>query len=99
MSVLVIAGKPSVARDIARARGACTREEGFFRGGAWIVTWAIGHLVGIAQPHEMNPIWKRWRLEDLPLLPSSWPLVVVESTRAQFAVVRRLLLSKDVRGV
>ena len=99
MTVLVVAEKPSVARDIAAVLGARTRGDGFFSGEGWIVTWAIGHLVALAEPHEMNASWKRWTFHDLPLLPPSWPLVVSESTRAQFDVVRRLLLAAEVRGV
>jgi DNA topoisomerase III len=98
-SVLVVAEKPSVARDIAQVLGARTRGDGHFSGAGWIVTWAIGHLVALAEPHEMNPVWKRWRLADLPLLPESWPLVVGERTRDQFDVVKRFLNDRDVRGV
>ncbi len=99
MTVLVVAEKPSVARDIAAVLGARTRGDGFFSGEGWVVTWAIGHLVALAEPHEMNASWKRWSFHDLPLLPPSWPLVVSETTRAQFEVVRRWLLSPEVRGV
>ncbi|HSO35188.1 MAG TPA: DNA topoisomerase 3 [Labilithrix sp.] len=99
MTVLVVAEKPSVARDIAAVLGARTRGDGFFSGEGWVVTWAIGHLVALAEPHEMNPSWKRWTFHDLPLLPPSWPLVVSEGTRAQFEVVRRWLLAPEVRGV
>ena len=80
MSVLVVAEKPSVARDIASVLGARARGEGYFHGGAWVVTWAIGHLVALAEPHQMNAGWKKWRLDDLPILPSSWPLVPGEKT-------------------
>ncbi len=99
MTVLVVAEKPSVARDIAQVLGARTRADGYFSGNAYIVTWAIGHLVMLAEPHEMNPSWKRWNLHDLPLLPPTWPLVVAEGTRAQYEVVRKLLLSPEIRGV
>ncbi len=99
MTVLVVAEKPSVARDIAQVLRARTRADGYFRGEGYVVTWAIGHLVALAEPGEMNPAWKRWSLEALPLLPPSWPLVVTESTRAQFEVVRKLLVAKEVRGV
>ena len=99
MTVLVVAEKPSVARDIAQVLGARTRADGYFRGEGYIVTWAIGHLVALAEPGEMNPAWKKWSIDDLPLLPPSWPLVVTESTRAQFEVVRRLLVATEVRGI
>ncbi len=101
MSVLVIAEKPSVARDIAEVLGARgnAREDGCFRSATHIVTWAIGHLVTLAEPHEMNPSWKKWRLLDLPLLPASWPLVVQEATRKQFEVVRALMVSREVTEI
>jgi DNA topoisomerase-3 len=95
----VVAEKPAVARDIARALGASQRGEGWFRGNGYVVTWAIGHLVGLAQPHEMRPEWKRWSREQLPMLPREWPLVVSEGTRAQFAVVREVLGAPEVSGV
>ncbi|WP_394822238.1 DNA topoisomerase 3 [Pendulispora albinea] len=99
MSIVVVAEKPSVARDIAHVLGARTRAEGYFRSDSHVVTWAMGHLVTLAEPHEMNPAWKKWRLGDLPLLPAAWPLVVTEATRAQFEVVRRLMLAREVRGI
>ncbi|MBS2019841.1 MAG: DNA topoisomerase 3, partial [Deltaproteobacteria bacterium] len=99
MTVLVVAEKPSVARDIAAVLGARKRGDGFFESERWVVTWAIGHLVALAEPHEMNPSWKRWSLHDLPLLPPRWPLVVGDKTKDQFEVVKRFLLAKDVRGV
>jgi DNA topoisomerase-3 len=99
MTVVVVAEKPSVGRDIAQVLGARTRADGYFHGAGYAVTWAIGHLVALAEPHEMNPAWKRWNLHDLPLLPPRWPLVVAEGTRAQFEVVRRLLVAAEVRSV
>jgi DNA topoisomerase-3 len=99
MTVLVVAEKPSVARDIAHVLGARSRGEGHFRGPDHVVTWAIGHLVALAEPHEMNAAWKKWRLDALPLLPETWPLVVTEATRDQFEVVRRLLVAKEIRSV
>ncbi len=95
----VVAEKPAVARDIARAVGASQRGEGWFKGNGYVVTWAIGHLVGLAQPHEMRPEWKRWSREQLPMLPQQWPLVVSESTRSQFAVVREVMNAPEVSGV
>ena len=99
VSVLVVAEKPSVARDIAQVLGARSRGEGHFSGAGWVVTWAIGHLVALAEPHEMNPSWKRWRLDDLPILPPSWLLSVGEKTRDQYDVVRRFLVDPNIRGV
>ncbi len=96
---LVIAEKPSVARDIAAVLSATQRGQGFLEGNGYVVTWAIGHLVALAEPHEMNPEWKRWSLSALPMLPDAWPLVVGESTRDQFDVVKRLLRSREITDV
>ena len=95
----MVAEKPSVARDIARVLGADRRGDGCLWGNGWAVTWAIGHLVELAQPHEINPEWKRWRRGHLPILPRTWPLVVSEGTRQQFEAVRQLLLAPAVERV
>ncbi|MBJ6760273.1 DNA topoisomerase 3 [Myxococcaceae bacterium JPH2] len=95
----VVAEKPSVARDIARVLGAHERGEGFLRGNGYLVTWAIGHLVGLAQPHDIRPEWKRWNRSHLPILPGDWPLVVSEQTRSQFEIVRRVLTAAEVSQV
>ena len=71
MTVAVVAEKPSVARDIARVVGAGKRAEGYLYGNGYVVTWALGHLVRLAQPGEMRPEWERWSLAALPMLPSS----------------------------
>ena len=99
MAVAVIAEKPSVARDIARVLGARTRGEGVLTGNGYVVTWAIGHLVALAQPHEMRPEWKRWAVEHLPLIPDRWPLVVLPETKKQFAVVASVLGDPSVERV
>ncbi len=99
MTTAVVAEKPSVARDIAAVLGATHRGDGCFEGGGYIVTWAIGHLVALAQPHEIEPAWKRWSLESLPMLPKTFPLVVVDDTKSQFAIVRKILKSRAVDHV
>jgi DNA topoisomerase-3 len=98
-NVAVIAEKPSVARDIARVLKADKRGEGYLHGGGYVVTWAIGHLVALAQPHEIRPEWRSWKRELLPMLPETWPLVVGEKTKDQFEIVRRILTSPRVSGV
>ncbi len=95
----MLAEKPSVARDIARILGANTRGEGYLQGNGYVVTWAVGHLAALAQPHEIRPEWKAWRRDLLPMLPGSWPLVVYENTRDQFEVVRKILISPRVARV
>ncbi|WAS96338.1 DNA topoisomerase 3 [Nannocystis punicea] len=99
MTTAVIAEKPSVARDIAAALGVTGRRNGFFEGSGTIVTWAIGHLVALAQPHEIDPAWRRWSLFTLPMLPTRFPLVVIPDTRSQFAVVQRILNDRAVTRV
>jgi len=98
-TIAVLAEKPAVARDIARVLGASQRGDGFLRGNGYIVTWAIGHLVTLPQPHEINPEWRRWRRDHLPILPREWPLVVSEETRAQFEAVARVLNAPEVERV
>ena len=75
---VVVAEKPSVARDIAKVLGANRQAKGYLHGSGVAVTWALGHLVGLPQPHEVNPEWKRWSASSLPMLPKRWPLVVLE---------------------
>jgi DNA topoisomerase III len=99
VTIAVVAEKPSVARDIAAVLGATTRGEGYFEGGGYVVTFAIGHLVALAQPHEINPSWKHWSLATLPMLPEQFPLVVLPDTKAQFAVVRRILKDRATESV
>jgi DNA topoisomerase III len=97
--VAVVAEKPAVARDIARVLGASQRGDGCLVGNGYVVTWAIGHLVGLAQPHEIRPEWRRWQREGLPMLPREWPLVVDEERREQFEAVRRILDDGEVERV
>jgi len=99
VTIAVVAEKPSVGRDLANALGATRRAEGTLSGNGYVVTWAIGHLVGLAEPEGIRPEWKRWRREDLPMLPERWPLTVFEATRPQFEVVRRVLNAPDVESV
>src|SRR5712691_1768410 len=98
-TIAVLAEKPSVARDIARVLGALIRGDGYLHGAGYVVTWAIGHLAALAQPHEINPAWRNWRRDLLPILPNRWPLVVYEKTKDQFEIVRKILGSPRVSRV
>src|SRR5438067_50784 len=98
-TIAVLAEKPSVARDIARVLGATGQGQGYLHGNGYVVTWAIGHLAALAQPHEMNPEWRHWRRSLLPMLPAEWPLVLYEKTKDQFAVVRKIITSPRVSQV
>jgi DNA topoisomerase-3 len=99
LTTAVIAEKPSVARDLAAVLGAGRQDRGALVGGGYIVTWAIGHLVGLAEPHEIEPAWRAWRLGQLPMIPERWPLKVHPKTRDQFETVERILNSPDVEQV
>jgi DNA topoisomerase III len=98
-TIAVLAEKPSVARDIARVLGAEQRGKGYLQGNGYVVTWAIGHLVSLAEPHQINPQWRQWRLEALPILPEQWPLVVYERSQEQFDVVQQILTSPRVSRI
>ena len=99
MSIAILAEKPSVARDIARVVGASRRGDGFLHGNGYVVSWAVGHLVALPEPHQIRPEWKRWRAELLPMIPERWPLEVYPRTRDQFEVVRRILNEREVERV
>ncbi|MGE5154667.1 MAG: DNA topoisomerase 3 [Bdellovibrio bacteriovorus] len=92
MSVVVIAEKPSVARDLARVLGAQRKGQGYLEGNGYRVTWALGHLVHLAEPDDYGPPWKgRWSAAQLPMIPDPWRLKLAPKTADQFQVVRRLI--------
>lgn len=93
---LVLAEKPSVARDIAKVLKCNQNGNGFISGPKYIVTWALGHLVTLAAPEAYNQKYKTWNLEDLPMLPKKTELVVIKETSKQFGIVRSLLHRSDV---
>ena len=99
MSTIVIAEKPAVARDIAAVLGARRRGPASLEGNGYVVSWAIGHLVGLAEPQEMNPAWRQWSLERLPMLPSEWPLKVHSKTASHFHQLAALLSAPEVEKV
>ncbi len=98
---LVIAEKPSVGRDLARVLpGTFKKEEGWLEAEEYVVTWAVGHLVQLAEPDEYDAKYKRWRIEDLPIVPERFKLVVRdERSRKQMSVVTRQLSREDVGEV
>ena len=98
---LVIAEKPSVGRDLARVLpGAFAKSEGYLEGPEHVVTWAVGHLVQLAEPDEYDAKFKKWRMADLPIVPDRFKLVVRdERSRKQMSVVKRLLGRDDVDRV
>jgi DNA topoisomerase-3 len=96
---LVIAEKPSVARDIARVLGAERRGDGCLRGPHHTVTWCIGHLVELEEPGAYSDAWKRWSLDALPMLPDTFRLRPSKGSIAQWRVVRDLLRSREFTSV
>lgn len=96
MKSLVLAEKPSVARDIARVLGCKKALSGAIEGEKYIVTWALGHLVTLADPEEYDSKYKEWKMEDLPMLPEKWGLVVIRQTSKQYQHVKAQLFRKDV---
>lgn len=96
---LIIAEKPSVARDIGRVLGCRTQREGYLEGPETTITWAIGHLVTLQEPDELDARYKRWRMEDLPILPEEIPLKVLPKTRKQYKVIEGLLKNKEVTRI
>jgi DNA topoisomerase-3 len=97
---LIIAEKPSVARELAGVLGVKGRGDGFLQGPGHVVTWAVGHLVNIAEPGEQNPAWSgRWAMGQLPMLPGRFTLGILPSTARQFETIRRFLLDEDITEV
>src|SRR5579862_5689219 len=98
---LVIAEKPSVGRDVTRVlSGPFTKQEGFLEGPEHVVTWAVGHLVQLAEPDEYDDRFKKWRMADLPIVPSRFRLVIRdERSKKQMNVIKRLLSRDDVTSV
>ncbi|AKR07588.1 MULTISPECIES: DNA topoisomerase III [Bacillus cereus group] len=96
---VVIAEKPSVARDIARVLKCDKKGNGYLEGSKYIVTWALGHLVTLADPESYDVKYKQWNLEDLPMLPERLKLTVIKQTGKQFNAVKSQLLRKDVNEI
>ena len=96
---VVLAEKPSVARDIARVLGCHKKGNGFLEGTQYIVTWALGHLVTHADPEQYDNSYKEWKLEDLPILPQPFKLVPIKQTMKQFNAVKAQLNRADVNEI
>src|SRR5690625_4540070 len=97
--IVVLAEKPSVGRDIARVLKCNQKKNGYMEGSKYIVTWALGHLVTLANPEVYDQKYKTWRLDDLPMLPKKLELVVIRKTSRQFNTVKRQLNRQDVKDI
>ena len=96
---LVIAEKPSVARSIATVIGATEKQNGYWQGGGYLVSWCIGHLVSFAEAGQYDEKYCKWKYEDLPILPQPWQFIVPDEKKQQFEIVRALLNRSDVDSV
>jgi DNA topoisomerase-3 len=96
---LVLAEKPSVGRDLARVLGCTKKGNGFFEGNQYVITWALGHLVTLADPETYDDKYKTWKIEDLPMLPSNLKLSVIKQTGKQFQTVKAQMNRKDISEI
>jgi DNA topoisomerase-3 len=98
--IVVLAEKPSVARDIAAVLGANQKKDGHFQGNGYQVTYAFGHLVTISQPEEMNPAWEQpWRMDQLPMIPAQWKYQVADKAEKQFKCIKTLFLHPNTTRI
>jgi DNA topoisomerase-3 len=90
---LCIAEKPSVARDLAKLLGASAKKDGYFEGNGYWVSWTFGHLCTLKEPEDYNPVWKQWRVEDLPIVPESFGIKIIsnDGVKKQFEVIKQLV--------
>ena len=96
---LVIAEKPSVAKSIADVLGALDRQDGYFEGGGYLVSWCVGHLIELAEPESYGDQWKKWTYESLPVNPEHWQYEIKEDTKEQYDVLYGLLHDSRVNEV
>ena len=96
MKIIVLAEKPSVAREIARVLKCDSKGKGFLEGPKYVVTWALGHLVTLAEPDDYDKKYKEWKIEDLPMMPQNMKLKVIKQTSHQFQVVSGLMRRGDI---
>ena len=91
--IVCIAEKPSVAKDIAKVIGATQAKDGYMEGNGYQVTWTFGHFCTLKEPHDYSEQWKSWRLESLPMIPSSFGIKLIDNpgVQKQFHVISRLV--------
>ena len=96
--IVCIAEKPSVAKEIADVLGARSRHDGYYEGNGYQVTWTFGHLCTLKEPHDYTPMWQRWSLGSLPMIPPRFGIKLIDDkgVEKQFAVIERLMQSADM---
>ena len=97
--ILVIAEKPSVARSIAGVIGANKKQDGYMEGNGYLVSWCIGHLVSLADAGTYDERFKKWRYDDLPILPQEWQYIIPDEKKKQFEILRSLMERPDVESL
>jgi DNA topoisomerase-3 len=97
--ILVLAEKPSVGKDIGKVLGCNKSNNGYVEGSKYIVTWALGHLVTLADPEKYNQKYKTWEMEDLPIIPSHMKTEIIKQTSKQYNTVKSLLVRNDVDSI
>src|SRR5690606_23014253 len=96
MKTLVIAEKPSVARDLALALGKIKKNGDWFENDEYVISSAVGHLVELVMPEDLDKKWKSWRLDTLPIIPEKFELRPIEKTKSKFQELKKLLARKDI---
>ena len=96
--IVCIAEKPSVAKEIAEILGAKSRHDGYYEGNGYQVTWTFGHLCTLKEPHDYTPMWQRWSLSSLPMIPPRFGIKLIDDRgiEKQFAIIERLMKSADM---
>ena len=96
---LVVAEKPSVGAAYAKVLGATNRQDGYWEGNGYLVSWCVGHLVELAPPNVYDAKYVKWSIADLPILPQKWQYLVSTSTKKQFGILQKLMHRPDVESV
>ena len=94
---LVITEKPSVAKAYADVLGAKKKQDGYFEGNGYLISWCVGHLVELVMPQDYDEKYRKWLMEDLPIIPDQWKYRVSGATRKQFNILEKLMKRKDVK--
>ena len=93
---LIITEKPSVAQEFARVLHVSGRQNGYIENQEYVITWCVGHLVGMVYPESYDMKYKKWKLEDLPFLPEEYKYDVIPEVKTQYEIVHRMLHREDI---
>ena len=96
---LVVSEKPSVGAAYAKVLGATNRQDGYWEGNGYLVSWCVGHLVELAPPNIYDAKYVKWSIADLPILPQKWQYLVSASTKKQFVILQKLMHRPDVDSI